>query len=133
MGMLVDNAIVIVDGILVDLSKGRLRAKALTDIGKKTALPLLSATLIAILAFLPLFLSPDTAGVYVRDLFVVLAVSLFISWILALTVVPLLSKTMLKKPNKVDNNFSHMLNNKYYQLNTLLFQGCHRLILYLLH
>lgn len=44
-------------------------------------MPLLGATLIAILAFLPVFLSPDTAGVYVRDLFIVLAVSLLLSWI----------------------------------------------------
>ncbi len=95
MGMLVDNAIVIVDGILIDLKKGRLRSKALTDIGQKTAMPLLGATLIAILAFFPIFLSPDTTGVYVRDLFVVLAVSLLLSWILSLTMVPLQAKWLL--------------------------------------
>ena len=43
-------------------------------------MPLLGATVIAILAFLPVFLSPDTAGVYVRDLFIVLAASLLLSW-----------------------------------------------------
>ncbi|MFI3315714.1 MAG: efflux RND transporter permease subunit [Rikenellaceae bacterium] len=96
MGMLVDNAIVIVDGILIDLKRGKLRSRALTDIGRKTAMPLLGATLIAIMAFLPLFLSPDTAGVYVRDLFVVLTVSLMLSWVLSLTLVPLLAKYMLK-------------------------------------
>ncbi len=96
MGMLVDNAIVIVDGILLDIDKKRLRTKYLTDIGRKTAMPLLGATLIAILAFLPLFLSPDTTGVYVRDLFVVLAVSLLLSWVLSLTMVPLQAKFMLK-------------------------------------
>ena len=91
MGMLVDNAIVIIDGILVDLKRGKPRMEALTAIGKKTAMPLLGATLIAILAFLPVFLSPDTAGVYVRDLFIVLAVSLMLSWILALTHAPLMA------------------------------------------
>jgi multidrug efflux pump subunit AcrB len=96
MGMLVDNAIVIVDGILVDMGQGKERTAALTDIGQKTAMPLLGATMIAILAFLPLFLSPDTTGVYVRDLFVVLAVSLLLSWVLALTMVPLQAKAMLK-------------------------------------
>jgi len=69
MGMLVDNAIVIVDGILIDLKLGKPRREAMTAIGRKTAMPLLGATLIAILSFLPIFLSPDTAGVYVRDLF----------------------------------------------------------------
>ncbi len=107
MGMLVDNAIVIVDGILVDLGKKRLRTKALTDIGKKTAMPLLGATLIAILAFFPIFLSPDTAGVYVRDLFVVLAVSLLLSWVLSLTMVPLQARRMLKvTPSQGAEQFS---------------------------
>lgn len=100
MGMLVDNAIVIVDGILIDMKKGRLRSKALTDIGKKTAMPLLGATIIAILAFLPMFLSPDTTGIYVRDLFVVLAVSLLLSWVLSLVMVPLQAKVILKYPKK---------------------------------
>ena len=57
----------------------------------QTAMPLLGATLIAILAFWPIFLSPDTAGVYVRDLFIVIAVSLMLSWILALTHVPIMA------------------------------------------
>lgn len=96
MGMLVDNAIVIIDGILIDLKRGKSRMEAMTSIGKKTALPLLGATLIAILAFLPVFLSPDTAGVYVRDLFIVLAVSLLMSWVLALVHVPLMANRMLQ-------------------------------------
>lgn len=95
MGMLVDNAIVIVDGILVDLRRGKPRAEALTSIGRKTAMPLLGATLIAILAFMPIFLSPDTSGVYVRDLFIVIAVSLLLSWLLALTHVPLMADRLL--------------------------------------
>ena len=95
MGMLVDNAIVIVDGILVDLRRGKPRAEALTSIGRKTAMPLLGATLIAILAFMPIFLSPDTSGVYVRDLFIVIAVSLLLSWLLALTHVPLMANRLL--------------------------------------
>ncbi len=106
MGMLVDNAIVIVDGILIDLGKGKLRSRALTDIGQKTAMPLLGATLIAILAFFPIFLSPDTAGVYVRDLFVVLTVSLFLSWILSLTMVPIQAKLMLKTPARQGDQFN---------------------------
>ena len=96
MGMLVDNAIVILDGILIDMQRGMSRKEALTSIGKKTAMPLLGATLIAILAFFPIYLSPDTAGHYVRDLFIVLAVSLLLSWILALVYVPVQADRMLK-------------------------------------
>ncbi len=106
MGMLVDNAIVIVDGILVDLKAGKPRSEALFSIGKRTAMPLLGATLIAILAFLPVFLSPDTAGVYVRDLFIVLAVSLTLSWLLALTHVPLMANRYFSRvvPDKQGTN-----------------------------
>lgn len=96
MGMLVDNAIVIVDGIMVDVKRGMPRMEALTSIGQKTAMPLLGATLIAILAFLPIFVSPDTAGVYVRDLFIVIAVSLMLSWVLALVHVPVMCERMFK-------------------------------------
>lgn len=96
MGMLVDNAIVIVDGILVDLKRGIPKPAALTNIARKTAMPLLGATLIAILAFFPIFMSPDTVGEYVRDLFIVLAVSLLLSWILALTQIPIHADRLLK-------------------------------------
>lgn len=108
MGMLVDNAIVITDGILVGLKTGKPRRKAMTEIGRKTAMPLLGATVIAILSFFPVFLSPDSAGVYVRDLFIVLAVSLLLSWILALVHVPLMADKMLKgaKYEKADTGKS---------------------------
>ena len=89
MGMLVDNAIVITDGILVDLKRGIPKSEALVNITKKTAWALLGATTIGILTFLPIFLSPDTTGEYVRDLFIVLAVSLWLSWVLALAYVPI--------------------------------------------
>ncbi len=105
MGMLVDNAIVIVDGILTDRGKGILNSRALTNIVHKTTMPLLGATIIAILAFLPVFLSPDTAGVYVRDLFIVLAISLLLSWVLSLTMVPLQAKAMFNKPAKVKQSY----------------------------
>lgn len=105
MGMLVDNAIVIIDGILVDLAQAgkpsagkeeekHRRQEALTGIGRRTAMPLLGATLIAILSFLPIYMSPDTAGIYVRDLFIVMAVSLLLSWVLALTHVPLMANRL---------------------------------------
>ena len=100
MGMLVDNAIVIVDGILVDLKNWLPRQEALTNIGRKTAMPLLGATLIAILAFWPIYMSPDSAGVYVHDLFIVIAVSLLLSWVLALIHVPLMADKMLKDDGK---------------------------------
>lgn len=119
MGMLVDNAIVILDGILIDLQRGKPRKEALTSIGRKTSMPLLGATLIAILAFFPIYLSPDTAGYYVRDLFIVLAVSLLLSWMLALVYVPIQADRMLKI-NK-DKIGKDPYNNKFYKaLRTVL-------------
>jgi multidrug efflux pump subunit AcrB len=129
MGMLVDNAIVIIDGILTDIKRGKRKSEALTAIGKKTAMPLLGATLIAILAFFPIFLSPDTAGVYVRDLFIVLAVSLIISWILALTLVPVqASFSIAKKSPETDSAQKDPFDTKSYKLlrKVLTWTLCHK-------
>lgn len=106
MGMLVDNAIVIIDGIMVDIRMGVPSPQCYTNIAKKTAMPLLGATVIAILAFFPIYLSPDTAGIYVRDLFIVLAVSLILSWVLALVQVPIEAKRWITSANsgKVNKN-----------------------------
>lgn len=130
MGMLVDNAIVIVDGILIDQKLGKPRIDALCDIGKKTAMPLLGATLIAILAFFPIFMSPDTAGLYTRDLFIVIAVSLLLSWVLALIHVPIMADDMLK-PAKSTAGADDLYNNKWYgALEKILSFGLnHRLVI----
>lgn len=128
MGMLVDNAIVIIDGILVDMKRGVPQKDALTGIVRRTAIPLLGATLIAILAFFPIYLSPDTAGVYVRDLFIVLAISLLLSWLLALTQVPLQASFALKvKPNVTTTN---RYDGKLYKVlrKTLLWSLSHKII-----
>ena len=128
MGMLVDNAIVITDGILVDLKKGIPKPAALVNITKKTAWPLLGATTIGILTFLPIFLSPDTTGEYVRDLFIVLAVSLWLSWILALAYVPIQADRGLRvKPGEVEDE-TKMYDTRVYKAfrNTLQFSVRHR-------
>lgn len=88
MGMLVDNAIVVMDGILVDRKKGLGPKSYLYNIVNNTALPMLGATVIAVLTFLPTFLSPNTAGEYCRDLFLVLCISLLASWVMAMVQVP---------------------------------------------
>lgn len=88
MGMLVDNAVVIMDGIMVDRKKGLPKSVYLHRIGKQTALPLLGATLIAAATFLPIFLTTGTVGEFAGDLFLVICVSLLVSWVLALIQVP---------------------------------------------
>lgn len=100
MGMLVDNAIVIMDGILIDKARGVGPKTYLYRIGQHTAMPLLGATLIAVSTFLAAYLSPDSAGEYAGDLFLVLCVSLLASWILALTQVPVCAKSWLPTREK---------------------------------
>ena len=95
MGMLVDNAIVIMDGILIDKQRGYGPKTYLYRIGRNTALPLLGATIIAASTFISVYLSPDSAGEYARDLFLVLCVSLLASWVLALIQVPVCAKSWL--------------------------------------
>jgi multidrug efflux pump subunit AcrB len=102
MGMLVDNAIVVIDGILVDLKKEVKRKKALIHPATRTAWPLFGATFIAVAAFFPVYLSKDAAGTYARDLFVVLCISLFVSWALAMTQVPLFAEKLLKRKKRKD-------------------------------
>lgn len=95
MGMLVDNAVVIMDGILIDKKRGLGPKTYLYRIGKNTAWPLLGATVIAASTFLCVYLSPDSAGEYSGDLFLVLCVSLLASWVLALVQVPVCAKFWL--------------------------------------
>ena len=101
MGMLVDNSIVVVEGILIRLQKGEPRLKAVTTPVVATAWPLLGATLVAILAFLPIYLSENNTGEYCNSLFLVVGISLAISWVLAMTQTPVFCDMFLKvKPSK---------------------------------
>lgn len=95
MGMLVDNAVVIMDGILIDKKRGLAPKTYLYRIGHNTAMPLLGATVIAASTFIAVYLSPDSSGEYAHDLFLVLCVSLLASWVLALVQVPFCAKSWL--------------------------------------
>ena len=110
MGMLVDNAVVIMDGILIDKKRGLPQDTYLYRIGKNTAMPLLGATIIAATTFLAIYLSPDSAGEYAGDLFLVLCVSLLVSWILALVQVPMCAKAWLPKTEKRQASKGEVMN-----------------------
>ncbi len=98
LGMLVDNAIVIVDGILVRLQRGKKAFDAAFEVVRQSAIPLLGATLIAILAFAAIGASKDSTGEFTRSLFQVIAVSLLLSWVTAVTTTPLLAMMFLPIP-----------------------------------
>ncbi|WP_318409963.1 efflux RND transporter permease subunit [Photobacterium leiognathi] len=101
LGMLVDNAIVVVEGILIGMQKGRTRMQAASDIVTQTKWPLLGATVIAVMAFAPIGLSQDSTGEYCRTLFTVLLISLMLSWFTAISLTPFFADLFFKNV-KVD-------------------------------
>ncbi|WP_305460649.1 efflux RND transporter permease subunit [Photobacterium leiognathi] len=101
LGMLVDNAIVVVEGILIGMQKGRRRMQAASDIVTQTKWPLLGATVIAVMAFAPIGLSQDSTGEYCRTLFTVLLISLMLSWFTAISLTPFFADLFFKNV-KVD-------------------------------
>ncbi len=109
MGMLVDNAIVVTDNAQQAMLRGVERSRAMIDAAIAPRWSLLGATLIAIFSFLPLYLAPSSVAEIVKPLFVVLALSLLLSWVLALTQTPLFGNFMLRvKPregNPCDSRF----------------------------
>ncbi len=96
LGMLVDNAIVVVEGILIGTQKGRTRLQAATDIVTQTKWPLLGATVIAVTAFAPIGLSEDSTGEYCGTLFSVLLISLMLSWFTAISLTPFFADIFFK-------------------------------------
>lgn len=101
MGMLVDNAIVVTDNAQIAIARGIDRRKALIDGATGPQWGLLGATFIAICSFLPLYLAPSAVAEIVKPLFIVLAISLGLSWVLALTQTTVFGNFILKA--KSDN------------------------------
>jgi len=103
LGMLVDNAIVIVEGVLVGRQRGRSTLQSARDIVQQTQLPLLGATAIAIIAFAPIGLSDDATGEYCLSLFQVLLISLLLSWVTAITLTPFFASLFFRdQPSQAD-------------------------------
>ena len=100
LGMLVDNAIVVVEGILIGLKRGLTKIQAANAIVKQTIWPLLGATIIAITAFAPIGLSKDSTGEFMGSLFYVLLFSLLLSWFTAISLTPFLADLLFKEEIK---------------------------------
>ena len=101
MGMLVDNAIVVTDNAMVSIKKGIPRKKALIDGASVPQWGLFGATIIAIGSFLPLYLAPANAAEIIKPLFVVLAISLFLSWVFAITQTTVYGEFILKESSGI--------------------------------
>jgi len=96
LGLLVDNAIVMVESIQVQMSEGKSAVEAAIDSAVELRVPLLIASLTTIAAFLPIYLAESTTGEYVAPLFMVVTITLLCSWLLALTMTPLLATKFVK-------------------------------------
>ena len=103
MGMLVDNAIVVTDNAQVGIKRGLSRYQALIDGATKPQWALLGATFIAVCSFLPMYLAPASVAEIVKPLFIVLAVSLGLSWVLALTQTTTFGNFILKEAKPGEN------------------------------
>ena len=101
LGMLVDNAIVVTESMLIKLQLGKSRLDAAKETYSETAWPLLGATIVAALAFLPVYLADNNTGEFCESLFVVVGVSLLVSWLLAMTVSALWCYIGLKVPENL--------------------------------
>ncbi|SFP61456.1 efflux RND transporter permease subunit [Tranquillimonas alkanivorans] len=97
MGMLVDNAIVVAEGMQMQMLRGRTSRDAAEDVASRTQIPLLGATVIGIMAFAGIGLSPDATGEFLFSLFAVIGISLLLSWGLAITATPLLAHYVFKR------------------------------------
>lgn len=104
MGMLVDNSLVIAEGMLIGIQQGKNARDAASDTAGKTQIPLLGATVIGIMAFAGIGLSSDDTGEFLFSLFAVIAISLLLSWFLAVTATPLLGNYVLKSSGRSENS-----------------------------
>lgn len=98
MGMLVDNAIVVSDSALVNMQRGMRKRVAILRACSSTAVPLLAATVIAILTFLPIYYSPHITGELLSSLVIVIGVSLMFSWVFALIQTPFFIQEFVRRP-----------------------------------
>ena len=114
LGMLVDNAIVVAEGVLVGIQTGQDKIKAAEDTVGRNSASLLGATVVATLAFAAIGLSPDSTGEYCRTLFYVVGLSLMLSWLLAVTITPVLAVMFLKAPKNAENVDPYA--GKFYQI-----------------
>lgn len=114
MGMLVDNAIVVAEGMMLRMEKGKSAMESASFIVKRTQWPLLGATVIGIAAFSGIGLSDDATGEFLFSLFAVVLISLLLSWILAVTLTPLLGKYFYQVGDKAGVEASHSLFHQAY-------------------
>jgi multidrug efflux pump subunit AcrB len=120
LGLLVDNGIVMAEGILVRMGQGEEKIKAAIATGKEMIIPLLTSSLTTSAAFLPIILAKSSVGEFTGDIARVVTMALILSWILALTFVPLLAVSIMKVKLKNENQKSSFSGFSYRIYRTIL-------------
>jgi len=115
LGMLVDNGIVMSENIMVQMSNGKSPTDAAVDSANELKIPLLTSSLTTAAAFLPIFLAESTTGEYTASLFKVVTITLLCSWLLSMTIIPMLCVYFMKGTQK-EQNFNTPFYIKYRQL-----------------
>jgi multidrug efflux pump subunit AcrB len=126
LGMLVDNAIVVVDGMLVRIGRGMKGEDAAREVVAQQSMPLLGATAVAVMAFGAIGLSQDSTGEYCRSLFQVVLISLSLSWLTAVTVTPVLCVMFLKPPEQKEGADADPYGGRFYRMYCGLLAACIR-------
>jgi len=110
LGMMVDNAIVVTEGILVGIQRGKAKLQIAMDIVDQTKWPLLGGTLVGCIAFAPIGFAPGSTAEYTGHLFWVVLISLLYSWLFALTLTPLFCYWIFKEPDQSAKQNVHQEN-----------------------
>jgi len=100
LGLLVDDAMIAVEMMIARLEAGDTLTRAATHIYTSTAFPMLTGTLVTVVGFVPIGLNQSSAGEFTFTLFVVIAVALIVSWVVAVLCTPLLGVTLLRMPKR---------------------------------
>ena len=116
LGLLVDNAIVMVESVLIKREQGLSAVDAAVDSGKELITPLLVSSLTTAAAFMPIALAESSIGEYTADIFYVVSIALILSWLIAMTFLPMLTTQVLTVKAKTETGSDTTENNRWYEL-----------------
>ena len=126
LGMMVDNAIVVADNYTIRIGKGMKPLDAAIESASKPSIALLGATVVAAMAFYPVFAAITDAGEYGRTLFVVVAIALLLSWLISMTVTPLNCMALLRPPKEAAGEGSDPYNSGFFRFYKRALEGAIR-------
>lgn len=123
LGMLVDNGVVVTDGILVGIKAGRNKLEVAKEVAKSNMKPLIGGTLVGIIAFAPIGFAPGDTAEFTNSLFWVVAIALALSWFFAFTLTPLFCYWLFPEATAVDGTNAPKAKGRFMRLYEGLIRG----------